>query len=464
MTAPNHIVGGFTFTGILASIGGINILQDYRLIPVIVFASLLPDIDHTRSIIGKIFLPISKMINRRYGHRTITHSLIAWLGLFALLSALQANFFPSLKIAQVFGLAYASHIIFDMMTVQGVPLFFPFKKNACVIPGNPEMRLRTSSIRQETMVFCVFIMSGIFMKPLFANGFWTSYNRLFGSLKHIVSEYNKSDDLILVDFVIQHGSVKSISQGLCLSVSASKIVVLDKHHKLEEYPKEGQVVSDLYPIHTGKRLEFRQGQFVDISLDSLNTLFYKHKFSSIDLHANGAFLMMDKGLESSKQSIKLSYPNQIHIKEAMQHSIVEHISNPAIETKLAEIRSLQKQYDEKVSAYQEKLNAYNTYKSAMESETDEVKKELLMIGLAAKKYPKEPSSMSSKIEAIEASIKQLRKEDYNKYQQDIKANRSEPLQFSGSYEMILIEGESINEFDFDAISPLITNSIDHENN
>ena len=73
MTAPNHIVGGFCFTGVFASIGGINILQDYRLIPIILFASLLPDIDHTKSVIGKLFFPLARAINRKYGHRTITH-------------------------------------------------------------------------------------------------------------------------------------------------------------------------------------------------------------------------------------------------------------------------------------------------------------------------------------------------------------------------------------------------------
>jgi len=94
MTAPNHIVGGFTFTGIFAAIGGINILQDYRLIPIILFASLLPDIDHTKSIIGKLFFPLARAINRKYGHRTITHSVIVLVGLTAAISGFQSAYFP----------------------------------------------------------------------------------------------------------------------------------------------------------------------------------------------------------------------------------------------------------------------------------------------------------------------------------------------------------------------------------
>jgi len=58
MTAPNHIIGGYTFTGIIGSLMGINILGQVELLPIILFASLLPDIDHTKSIIGKLFFPI----------------------------------------------------------------------------------------------------------------------------------------------------------------------------------------------------------------------------------------------------------------------------------------------------------------------------------------------------------------------------------------------------------------------
>jgi len=47
MTAPNHLVGGFTFAGIFGSLLGINILSDQGLLPIILVACLLPDMDHT---------------------------------------------------------------------------------------------------------------------------------------------------------------------------------------------------------------------------------------------------------------------------------------------------------------------------------------------------------------------------------------------------------------------------------
>jgi len=43
---------------------------------IIAFAAVLPDIDTAASIIGKMFPFISKPLERRFGHRTLTHSLM----------------------------------------------------------------------------------------------------------------------------------------------------------------------------------------------------------------------------------------------------------------------------------------------------------------------------------------------------------------------------------------------------
>jgi len=52
----------------------LNILASPIYIAATVVGALIPDIDYTKFMIGKIFRPISKYLNRRFGHRTITHS------------------------------------------------------------------------------------------------------------------------------------------------------------------------------------------------------------------------------------------------------------------------------------------------------------------------------------------------------------------------------------------------------
>ena len=182
MTAPNHIAGGFAITGVIAALLNVNILENKILIAVVILGSLLPDIDHTRSIIGKVFYPLAKFLQRHYGHRTITHSLIALITTTLTTNLIQQNYCPEIPITLVFGVAYASHLVLDMVTLQGVPLLYPFKRNPFVVPGNPNLRFETNNMRQEMLAFSFFLVIGFSMRPLMANGFWTSYNL---SLIHI---------------------------------------------------------------------------------------------------------------------------------------------------------------------------------------------------------------------------------------------------------------------------------------
>lgn len=443
MTAPNHIVGGFTFTGVIASIMGVNILQDYRLLPIILFASLLPDIDHTKSIIGKLFYPIARVINRKYGHRTITHSVFVLIGLTALLSAFQSAYFPSIKAAQVFGLAYGSHILFDMLTVQGVPVFYPFKRNPCVMPGNPEMRLRTNSIRQETVVFCFFIVSAIFLQPLFANGFWTSYNSLFGTLKHIVSEYNKSEDLMIVDFTVQHGSEFTAHKGLCVSVSTSALTIITKKKQFESYPKDGQQIKAIYPTHTRMKYGFEQGQFHEISIDSIHGLFRKGKYTSMDIQGSASFLYVDQGIEQANKSLKLDYPNELILREIVSDKTVQYVTNPSIATKEEQIKMYRTKHKEEQQIYDAALAVYNRTQTEMDQATDHIKKELLMIQFSKMKAPTPPDPIDQQIAALQAQIREYRKIDQQKHQKAAMDAVEAPLTFSGSYERLLINGKNL---------------------
>ena len=77
MTSPNHIVGGIAITGISLSFWDINIFSNSIYLGLCVFSSLLPDIDHTKSVMGKIFFPLARYLDKNFGHRTITHSLTA---------------------------------------------------------------------------------------------------------------------------------------------------------------------------------------------------------------------------------------------------------------------------------------------------------------------------------------------------------------------------------------------------
>ncbi|MEJ2407073.1 MAG: metal-dependent hydrolase [Candidatus Thiodiazotropha sp.] len=134
MLAPTHIViGQFGYLATCLATGHPPGMAEAW---VAAGCALLPDLDKRNSIVGRLFPYISEPIEYRFGHRTLTHSL-----LFAMLVALVM--WPLLPfgwwLAVVSG--YASHPVADMMTLQGVEWFWPSRWR-CVLPGNERYRMK----------------------------------------------------------------------------------------------------------------------------------------------------------------------------------------------------------------------------------------------------------------------------------------------------------------------------------
>lgn len=92
---------------------------------------LIPDIDSPTSTIGKPLKFVSKLINKVFGHRTITHSGL-WL---IPLLILCFKWKDPLSIGYTLG--FVSHLISDTMTSGGVAWLYPLEKK----------RLRLTRIR-----------------------------------------------------------------------------------------------------------------------------------------------------------------------------------------------------------------------------------------------------------------------------------------------------------------------------
>lgn len=96
-------------------------LVKYKLwfVPIILLASLLPDVDHSFSQLGKrrIFRPLQLFMK----HRGPLHSYT----LCVLFSLILAFFFP--KVALPFFLGYSFHLFGDSFTVNGIKPFWPWK-------------------------------------------------------------------------------------------------------------------------------------------------------------------------------------------------------------------------------------------------------------------------------------------------------------------------------------------------
>ena len=107
-------------------------------------ASILPDVDTGGSRVGRLCPPLTRLLERKFGHRTFTHSFlfIAILSLIALVPVLMGC---EAAACALFG--YASHPFLDTCTPNGVRLFYPFSRLRCVFPfdGGAPHRFRIES-------------------------------------------------------------------------------------------------------------------------------------------------------------------------------------------------------------------------------------------------------------------------------------------------------------------------------
>ncbi|MCP1065712.1 metal-dependent hydrolase [Serratia symbiotica] len=98
----------------------------WHIIPAALLTSLLPDIDHPKSLLGQRLSWIAIPIARAFGHRGFTHSLLAITGgivLFRLEFPRSWPIPPDVLHAMIIG--YFSHLLADMLTPAGVPLLWP---------------------------------------------------------------------------------------------------------------------------------------------------------------------------------------------------------------------------------------------------------------------------------------------------------------------------------------------------
>lgn len=304
MRGYNHIAGGLAFTGIFASFADVNIFSQPQYVVGCVFFSLLPDVDHTRSTLGKVFWPVAKWLDRHHGHRTVTHCLPFFLAVVLGVGLAEQLITGGRVFTGIASLALASHLLFDMCTRQGIPLFLPFTRARCVLPGNPNMRLSSKSPLAEIAVFfgfCLLILSTL---PLMANGFWVSINNTFASFGHVLREYERRPDVLLL-------TTKEGVSGEVVAATTSSAVVWTGHHFVtltegQHHPKNFS--------HTGRTRAVQRVEFVAIGSDSLRHILAQPVLS-IAATSSAPIRYRVAGQQYEQSSLKFDYPPAVQFSE-----------------------------------------------------------------------------------------------------------------------------------------------------
>lgn len=347
MTLPNHVAGGIVFTGTFCSLFNVNIFESPYTIGLTIVASILPDIDHTKSLIGKLFFPISKWLSVKFGHRTITHSLVFFISCTVLFLFSEKIFFSSSSYTLIFSFALLSHLVLDMLTVQGIPLFYPFARNPCVIPANPDLRINSGNIKSEGIALFLFTCMALFMQPLFSNGFWTTYNNQFNSIAHVFREFSSSEKALVINYDYSYYNQKIKGSGILVKATQNELNLISNNELVHITSEPNTIIRELKILPSAEDLKVDQVILQNIGIDSLTSVLTNKYILESDIFSNNPVLY--SGSKTSHISIKESF-------------------NPSIPTVIQNDNSKQLDLLAKQKTEQTKLNAEYGKKKRLETE------------------------------------------------------------------------------------------------
>lgn len=150
MTYKTHIIGGIA----LASIVHMTTLQMTQIEMIgyygcTLVGSLLPDIDHPRSIISQYTLGLHYLFSK-CKHRGITHTLLAGVILEVAMIVLFGTY-PSII---GLGIGYLSHLLLDGLNPRGIPFFYPISKKNYRL-----LKIRTDSNGEYVILGMLFVLT-----------------------------------------------------------------------------------------------------------------------------------------------------------------------------------------------------------------------------------------------------------------------------------------------------------------
>jgi inner membrane protein len=427
MTAPNHITGGIVFTGLFCSFFSINIFANPVFISVTLIGSLLPDIDHTKSWIGKSVYPIAKWLSRNYGHRTITHSIFFLIGIYLISLFIEKNFREDYSISTILFFSILSHFIFDMVTLAGIPLFYPFYKNPCVLPANPEMRIRSGNIRQEGIILFMFCFLTFFMQDLFANGFWSTVNNNFNDVKHQIREYKKSPNVLEIDYDYNIYQTNYKGKGTYIQAADNEMFILS-NNKILSLKKDtpGLLVKVLKTYKTKEKIHETIIEIDNLKESELNDLLKNKFIATATIYSNFGTALANNPLEIKKKFIIENKYNLVfisHVQDTLLASKATKIDELEIKLKNEENQLINdnKAYYLGLAELQESKSKLNS--ELPNYELNEVKKKIIELEKQIENYKPKTNLMIS---------------EYKRQLEKIKNNHLDQIKYSGNITYIQI--------------------------
>jgi inner membrane protein len=416
MLAPTHSVFGIFLTLTILAVFGIQWSLHWTIIVFAILGAVIPDVDHPKSIIGKLLFFISAPLERRYGHRTITHSFVGWAVftvIFAVLIGL-ISFIPYISVwgwsdlpirwIAAFSISYLSHLILDMFNRRGSQMLWP-DPGRDVIPRNPKFRPESGS-KAEILVFIILLGLMILALPISKYGIASSLRWLLATPGSAIEEFKSLKTHAYLDFKGIMGETREQVAGKAevLDVNNKRLVILFNGNV---YTLSDELAADIFASHvrvkkTNIPVKMEKREFKNESREYLLSQIPKDGLISGAVH-------LPEGME-----IKFPpFPGTYKTMEQKGKDLVLSFASKDQITKLAltEYFDLQKKKD------QAELSGLHARSEKVQAQVNDIEpgngltplgKELLLSKEEAEKQRVQLAELKSQLDEISVKIEELK--------------------------------------------------------
>ncbi|MBU1706114.1 metal-dependent hydrolase [Patescibacteria group bacterium] len=309
MLTPTHSVFGIFLTLIVLAVFGVQSGLHWSIFALAILGAIAPDIDHPKSMIGRIFKSVSLPIERKFGHRSVTHSFIGLLfatlifGLPILLGnwglRILSNFgfgisdfslsyiesFATRWIA-AFSIGYLSHLLLDMFNRRGSQMFWP-NPNRDVIPRNPKLRSESGS-RVEIVIFVILLSLMFLAFPISKYGLISSLRWFLATPGSAIEEFKTLNNHAYLEFdgVFKDRKENVKGEAEILDVDYKCLVIL---YKGDIYTLSDQLAADILASHvrvkkTNIPIKIERKEFINMTREYLLSQIPKGALISGTIH------------------------------------------------------------------------------------------------------------------------------------------------------------------------------------
>jgi inner membrane protein len=241
-------------TGVAIATGSV----DPRILLIAAISSQIPDLDTSKSWIGKAFFFVSGYLEQKFAHRSVTHSVFLSLTLAGVTCPLLWYYGWSFWLAAPLG--HMISCVADCGTKLGCQFFYPINRSYCVVGKNPNNRVETGQVSDYIILSATIVIFFIAYYWISGSGGIGAYmtKTLFPNNQTAIEMLRRENQKAIS---IQVEGIRKVDNSMvnetywAISAAGSNLIARDKSGNVfrvgesgEVIPKKVNLLADRLPI------------------------------------------------------------------------------------------------------------------------------------------------------------------------------------------------------------------------